>query len=85
MAKARTIPSIQLQPHAFATELAVEDGKVCGVTYLNAKSSELKRLPASAVLLATGGLGQVYKETTNPSVACGDGMAMAYRAGALLE
>ncbi len=85
MVKARTISSIQLQPHAFAAELAVEDGKVCGVTYLNAKSSELKRLPASAVLLATGGLGQVYKETTNPSVACGDGMAMAYRAGALLS
>jgi len=85
MVKARTIPSIHLQPHAFATELAVEDGKVCGVAYLNAKSSEIKRLPASAVLLATGGLGQVYKETTNPSVACGDGMAMAYRAGALLS
>jgi L-aspartate oxidase len=85
MVKARTIPSIHLHPHAFATELLVENGKVCGVTYLNAKTSELMRLPASAVLLATGGLGQVYKETTNPPVACGDGMAMAYRAGALLS
>ena len=85
MAKARTLPSIQLQPHTFATELVVEDGKVCGVTYLDAKSSAPKRIPASAVLLATGGLGHVYKETTNPSVACGDGVAMAYRAGALLS
>ncbi len=85
MAKARTLPSIQLQPHAFATELVQQDGKVCGVTYLEAPSSPPKRLPAHGVLLATGGLGHVYKETTNPSVACGDGVAMAYRAGALLS
>ncbi len=40
MAKARTIHSIQLLPHTFATELALEDGKVCGVTYIDAKSSQ---------------------------------------------
>jgi L-aspartate oxidase len=85
MAKARTIPSIKLSPHAFATELVVEGGKVGGVTYLDPKSSAPVRIPAHAVLLATGGLGHVYKETTNPSVACGDGVAMAYRAGALLS
>ncbi len=85
MAKARTIHSIQLLPHTFATELALEDGKVCGVTYIDAKSSQSTRASANAVLLATGGLGHVYKETTNPSVACGDGIAMAYRAGAILS
>jgi L-aspartate oxidase len=85
MARARTIHSIQLLPHTFATELELEGGRVCGVSYVDAKSSELTRVPAKAVLLATGGLGHVYKETTNPSVACGDGMAMAYRAGALLS
>jgi L-aspartate oxidase len=85
MAKARTIPAIQLHPHAFVTDLTVQDGKVCGVTYLDAKSSALTPIRANAVLLATGGLGHVYKETTNPPVACGDGVAMAYRAGALLS
>lgn len=85
IAKARTLPSIQLHPHAIATELVREGGKVCGVTYLDAQSSSPKRIPADGVLLATGGLGHIYKETTNPSVACGDGVAMAYRAGALLS
>jgi len=85
MAKARTIHSIQLLPHTFATELTVEDGKVSGVNYIDAKTGESTRLPARSVLLATGGLGHAYKETTNPSVACGDGMAMAYRAGAILS
>jgi len=85
MAMARRLPSIRLHSHAFATELVREGGKVCGVTYLDSPSSPPKHVPARAVLLATGGLGQVYKETTNPSVACGDGVAMAYRAGALLS
>jgi L-aspartate oxidase len=85
MAKARRLPSIRLHPHAFATDLVQENGTVCGVTYLDSPGSPPKHLPAQAVLLATGGLGHVYKETTNPSVACGDGVAMAYRAGALLS
>jgi L-aspartate oxidase len=85
MAKAKSLPSIQLLPHAFALELLVEDHSVSGVTYLDEKGSTPKCTRASAVLLATGGLGHVYKETTNPSVACGDGVAMAYRAGALLS
>ncbi len=85
MAKAKSLPSIHLLPHTFATDLQVEDGAVTGVTYLEEKGSTLKYTPARAVLLATGGLGHVYKETTNPSVACGDGVAMAYRAGALVS
>jgi L-aspartate oxidase len=85
MAKVRTLRSIKVQPYAFATELLMESGRVCGVTYLNTQKSLLQQVRAQAVLLATGGLGQVYKETTNPTVACGDGVAMAYRAGALIS
>jgi L-aspartate oxidase len=84
MAKAKSLPAIRLQPRAFAIDLSLEGQRVCGVTYLEEKTSAVKTVVAKSVLLATGGLGQVYKETTNPSVASGDGVAMAYRAGALL-
>ncbi|MGA2630723.1 MAG: L-aspartate oxidase [Terriglobia bacterium] len=85
MAKAKSIPAIHVHPYAFALDLIVEDGRVTGVEYLDEKTSAVKRVYADAVLLATGGLGQVYKETTNPAVATGDGVAIAWRAGALLS
>ena len=85
MAKAKSLPAIQIQPHGFAVDLLLDGAAVRGVTYLNEKAPELHTIRAEAVLLATGGLGQVYKETTNPLPACGDGVAMAYRAGALVS
>lgn len=85
MAKAKSISAIHLHPHAFALDLCVDNQQVGGVTYLEEKTAAVKTVLAKAVLLATGGLGQVYKETTNPPVASGDGVAMAYRAGALLS
>ena len=85
MAKAKSLPAIHVHPYAFALDLIVEDGRVTGVDYLDEKASVVKRVYADAVLLATGGLGQVYKETTNPGVATGDGVAIAWRAGALLS
>ncbi len=85
MAKAKSLPAIQVQPYAFAMDLLVEDGRVYGTRYLDEKTLALEEVHAEAVLLATGGLGQVYKETTNPSVACGDGVAMAWHAGAMLS
>ena len=83
MAKARSRRAIRYLPHAFAVDLLVEGERVCGVTFLDETTSTPRAVRAKAVLLATGGLGQVYQETTNPEVATGDGVAMAHRAGAL--
>lgn len=61
-----------------------EQGEAIGALSLNGKTQELEIYLAQAVVLATGGLGQLYCYTTNPEVATGDGMAAAYRAGAQL-
>src|SRR5204863_2818723 len=63
-------------------DLLVADGEVRGARMLDDAGGGLVDVEARAVLLATGGLGRVYRETTNPDVATGDGVAMAYRAGA---
>ena len=85
MVKVKTLPSIEIRPHTFVTDLLLDGAKAAGVNYIDAKSSHLRTIEAGGVLLATGGMGQVYKETTNPEVACGDGVAIAYRSGALLS
>ncbi len=85
LAKARTIPGILLRSHAVTTELVTQDGCVTGLRFLDERSNEMHDARAGAVALATGGLGQVYPETTNPPVATGDGMAIAFEAGAVLS
>ncbi len=72
-------------PRHFTMDLLVER-KVCrGAVVVDEATGVRKVIPARAVLLATGGAGQVYARTTNPAAATGDGMAMAWRAGAVLE
>jgi len=74
-------PRIRVLEHAMAVDVIVEDNRCVGARFVD--SSERQQVVrASATLLATGGAGQVYKETTNPPVATGDGVAIAYRAGA---
>jgi L-aspartate oxidase len=85
LAKAKSLGAIQFLPRAFAVDFLVEGGRVAGVSYLDEQASTLKEVRAGAVLLSTGGLGQAYKDTTNPPIACGDGVAMAWRAGAMLS
>ncbi|HEX8181000.1 MAG TPA: L-aspartate oxidase [Pyrinomonadaceae bacterium] len=84
VARARAARRIELVPHAGVEELIVADGRCRGVRYLDPRVRAARALRARAVVLASGGAGQVYLHTTNPAGATGDGMAMAYRAGAEL-
>jgi L-aspartate oxidase len=79
--KAAAQKNIAFYEFEFTTDLLLHDGRVAGVRVLD-QSGQSHAVHASAVLLATGGLGQAYSDTTNPAVATGDGVAMAYRAGA---
>ncbi len=72
---------IHLHERVTTCDLLLHDGRVVGVTALDA-SGQSKEFVGNGVLLTSGGAGQVYSDTTNPAVATGDGIAMAYRAGA---
>ncbi|WP_310426731.1 L-aspartate oxidase [Chamaesiphon sp. VAR_48_metabat_135_sub] len=76
-------PNITVLTHAFALDLWLEAGKCRGISLLY--QGQISWITATAVVLATGGGGQVYAQTTNPDVSTGDGVAMAHRAGALLR
>src|SRR5277367_4387552 len=80
----REIPEIELMEWTTSVDLIVEGGRVVGATLLDGEGG-LRVVQAEAVLLASGGAGQVYSDTTNPAVATGDGIAMAYRAGAAVS
>ena len=81
--KVRTFPLISRYDFAFTLALIIEDGRCIGASVL--RRNEVIDIFAKAVILATGGAGQLYARTTNPSISTGDGMAIAYRAGAMLE
>ena len=72
---------VGVEAHACVTGTIVEDGRVAGVTYLDG-DGRLREMRARAVLLATGGAGAIYRETTNPPVATGDGIAIGFLSGA---
>src|SRR5688500_7778359 len=85
LARAGRERNLSFLAHAETESLVVRDGRVRGVRYLDPLVRAPRVLGARGVVLATGGAGALYLHTTNPAVATGDGMAMAYRAGAELS
>ncbi|MFL6466450.1 MAG: L-aspartate oxidase [Pyrinomonadaceae bacterium] len=82
IARARQERTINLLPFANTEGLLVENGRCIGVRFLDPILRAPREIFAKAVIMCTGGAGQLYQHTTNPPVATGDGMAMAYFAGA---
>jgi fumarate reductase flavoprotein subunit len=78
-------PGIVRYDEWFVTRLLVDDGRVQGVVALELMSGRVETILARAVVLCTGGCGRVFPFTTNANIKTGDGMALAYRAGAPLK
>ena len=83
--KAASLPNVSWISFAAIVDLLRHDNRVTGALSLDEKNRRWVEIQARGVLLATGGLGRVFLETTNPDVATGDGVAMAYRAGAAIS
>ncbi|MHC8608236.1 L-aspartate oxidase [Paenarthrobacter ureafaciens] len=81
--ESRTAGRIRVVSRAHATSLLQTDGRISGVAYV--QDGQPFTVQADAVLLATGGAGQMFAQTTNPSVATADGLALAWRAGAAVS
>ncbi|QDZ26070.1 L-aspartate oxidase [Chloropicon primus] len=84
--RVREHPNITVHENMFALDLITvpsEDGAICcGCDTIDLRTGAYRRFVSKCTVVATGGCGQIYPETTNPSVATGDGIAMAARAGA---
>ncbi len=94
LSKAHQLENISILPHHFAIDLITnhhikdydsEDLKCFGAYVFNQKSGKIFTIKANSTLLASGGIGCVYGHTTNPVIATGDGIAMAYRAKARIK
>ena len=75
-------PRITILDYTLAARLLVERGRVTGVEAVDLESGRIEVYEAPVVVLATGGAGQMYSHTTNPEVATGDGISLAFEAGA---
>src|SRR5881409_1951206 len=78
-------PSVQRYDEWFVSKILVDDGRVQGVVAIELMTGRIETITAKAVILCTGGCGRVFPFTTNAAIKTGDGMALAYRAGAPLK
>ena len=79
-------PNINIYQKAQAVDLLIDSKGICrGVIVFHAETGEYEAIFSPAVIIATGGIGQVYSNTTNPKIATGDGIALAYRANAAIQ
>jgi L-aspartate oxidase len=79
--KVQSHPRVRVFEDALALSLVTRNGECRGAGFVD-RSGQLQEVDAPRTLIATGGAGQVYRETTNPEIATGDGIAMAFEAGA---
>jgi L-aspartate oxidase len=83
ISKVKFLSSVTASRFSTAVDLVIQDGMCKGASIL--RGTDFITAYAKATVLATGGAGQIFSRTTNPSVATGDGVALAYRAGAVLQ
>ena len=84
IARARSLPNAEFWERTFIIDLLTDEGRCCGAIVWN-KGHGKTIIWAKQTILATGGAGQIFRETTNPAIATADGHAVAFRAGALLR
>ena len=77
--------NIEFYPEYFVLDILKQDNECYGVIVLNTNDKKIEVHPCSNIIISTGGVGQLFELTTNPSVSTGDGIAMAYRAGAEIK